>query len=500
MIGKTINNYVIERKLGDGGMGTAYYAKHNRVEREVAIKILHSDHFSNENIRNRFKNEANALIKLTHPNIVQFYDYVEQDNFACLIMEYITGYTLGNYISKIIAGSLPVKQAILIMSSVLDALQYAHDHGIFHRDIKPDNIMVDADGKNVKVMDFGIAKLSTGISMKTTVVNTQMGTPFYMSPEQVKMLPYTAKSDIYSLGVTLFEMVTGKCPYLETTNLFELQSKIVNEPLPSTDKYYPGVPKQIQNAIKIATNKDPEKRFQSCTEFKTYLKKATKEKIISFPAPKPSVFLERVQKKSKLVYLFLGITVISIMGFIIVNKLIKNTGQNNLNEEQSASLVAPPSTNQIQENTSAKDSPLNASKEILISEMDSAKAPRQTEPINLLNEKKPESKPVPIVQPAKIIVPKKEPVIPTLSVVTKDLLKYLKGSKPCGISFLNSNQIAKVRLVQKSDLSVSQLKFEVDYEISENDDNTTTEDCKAFVYYVLKNDTEYRFDKIEKGR
>jgi len=203
MIGTIINNYVIERKLGDGGMGEVYYAKHNKVDREVAIKVLHSHLFLNKSIHNRFKNEANALIKLSHPNIVKIFDYVEQENFACLIMEYINGYTLDEYIEKI-SGPLPSSKATSIICNVLDAVQYAHDNNIYHRDIKPANIMISKDGSKVRIMDFGIAKLTDSVAFQTTHANTQLGTPFYMSPEQIKGLPYSRMSDIYSLGVTLF--------------------------------------------------------------------------------------------------------------------------------------------------------------------------------------------------------------------------------------------------------------------------------------------------------
>ena len=270
MTGKTINNYTIERSLGEGGMGNVYLARHNRIDRLVAIKVLHQNLFGNENIRNRFKNEANALIKLEHPNIVKIYDYVEQDNFACLVMEYIEGYTLDDYIVKV-SGPLVTSKAIHIIGKVLDAVQYAHDNNIYHRDIKPGNIMVSRDGMTVRIMDFGIAKFMDAENFKNTFANTQLGTPFYMSPEQVKGSPYTRLSDIYSLGVTLFEMVTGKCPYQAITNLFELQNKIVNEPLPPTGRYYPHVSPGMQNAITRATEKKPEKRFHSCIEFKTFL-------------------------------------------------------------------------------------------------------------------------------------------------------------------------------------------------------------------------------------
>ncbi len=270
MIGHTINNYLIERKLGEGGMGDVYLGRHNRVDRIVAIKVLHQNLYSNERIRNRFKNEANALIKLAHPNIVRIYDYVEQENFACLIMEYIEGFTLDEYITKI-SGPLTAPKASKIISGILDAVQYAHENNIYHRDIKPGNIMISKDGLTVRIMDFGIAKITDSASFNATNANAQLGTPFYMSPEQVKGLPYTSSSDIYSLGVTLFEMVTGKCPYQAITNLFVLQNKIVNEPLPPTSLYYPDVPKRLQSAIIIATNKDPDQRFGSCAEFKKYL-------------------------------------------------------------------------------------------------------------------------------------------------------------------------------------------------------------------------------------
>lgn len=270
MLGHTINNYLIVRKLGDGGMGAVYYAKHNRIDREVAIKVLHANLFSNANIRNRFKNEANALIKLNHPNIVKIYDYLEQDNMACLVMEYIHGSTLDEYIAKI-TGPLPEQKAIPIIGAVLDAVQFAHDSNIYHRDIKPGNIMIPATGTTAKIMDFGIAKLTDAADMKTTHANAQLGTPFYMSPEQVKGMPFTRQSDIYSLGVTLFEMVTGKCPYKAITNLFELQNKIVNEPLPPTSAFYPAVTMHIQNVIKKATEKNPSNRFVTCAEFKNYL-------------------------------------------------------------------------------------------------------------------------------------------------------------------------------------------------------------------------------------
>jgi serine/threonine protein kinase len=312
MIGKTINNYLIERKLGEGGMGVVYYARHNKVDREVAIKVLHGHLFQNELIHNRFKNEANALIKLVHPNIVKIYDYVEHENFACLIMEYINGFTLDIYLNEY-SGPLPSASAVSIMSSVLDAVQYAHDSNIFHRDIKPSNIMISKDGSRVLIMDFGIAKLTDSNSFQTTHANTQLGTPFYMSPEQIKGLPYTRMSDIYSLGVTFFEMVTGKCPYQDVKSLFELQSKIVNEPLPLTSSYYPNVSPRIQNAITKATQKTPEARFRDCNEFRQFIQDFSSTTIGS-----PSLIVKKPAKKNKTGIILLGVILMAVLVITVV--------------------------------------------------------------------------------------------------------------------------------------------------------------------------------------
>lgn len=355
MIGKIINNYILERKLGDGGMGVVYYAKHNKVDREVAIKVLHSDLFFNESIHNRFKNEANALIKLNHPNIVKIYDYVEQENFACLIMEYINGHTLDDYIAKI-SGPLSSEKVISIIIPVLEAVQYAHDNNVYHRDIKPANIMISQDGNKVRIMDFGIAKLTDSKNFKTTHANTQLGTPFYMSPEQIKGLPYSRMSDIYSLGVTLFEMVTGKCPYHEITSLFDLQSKIVNQPLPHTSDFYPGVSQRIQNAITIATQKSPEHRFQSCADFIKYLRDTHGQTIIVKPTG-PS-FAKPLENKTVWVASIIGgVFLIVILLFIIqptknhIDEPPSKTGttiQNGTNPVEVNKVIPPDSPKQDQ--------------------------------------------------------------------------------------------------------------------------------------------------------
>lgn len=423
MLGETINNYLLERKLGDGGMGIVYHALHNRVDREVAIKVLHNNLFINEKIRNRFKNEANALIKLNHPNIVKIFDYVEQENFACLIMEYINGYTLDEYIAKI-SGPLPSAKATTIICAVLDAVQYAHDNKIFHRDIKPSNIMISKDGNTVRIMDFGIAKLTDSSNFKTTHANAQLGTPFYMSPEQVKGLPYTALSDTYSLGVTLYEMVTGKCPYNEITNLFELQSKIVNEPLPPTSKYYPYVSQLIQNAITIATHKIPEQRFQSCNEFKKYLLEEETKPVVVPPkakpaSPPPVPLMERERKKSNSEYYLIGAIVLAII--IVASVFVNDVGE----KEKSIKNTTESDTVEVA-STFVDTSPIGSlSIDTTIKQSADTSSFTTTEAISDDNDKEKQSE-------------KRSKRKPTYS----DVADYLNGKilRPCGIPFFSSRK------------------------------------------------------------
>ncbi len=247
-------------------------------------------------------------------------------------MEYINGYTLDIYISKV-SGPLPSIKATSIICSVLDAVQYAHDNNVYHRDIKPSNIMIGKDNNKVLIMDFGIAKLTDSKNFKTTHANTQLGTPFYMSPEQVKGMPYSRKSDIYSLGVTLFEMVTGKCPYHGITSLFELQSKIVNEPLPDTNDYYPDVSFQIKNAIVIATQKNPELRFNNCNEFKKSLQ--DKDTPLIVPASKPAIARQTKKMDNLPAYIAvaIGLVMVVIVAFIFFRdkkKIVTGTENNHI--------------------------------------------------------------------------------------------------------------------------------------------------------------------------
>jgi len=265
MIGQQILNYKIISLLGEGGMGSVYLAEHSQVNRKVAIKVLHAQFFKNEDIKLRFKNEASTMAHLQHPNIVNLLDYLEDENGMYLIMEYIQGQDLDEYINNT-TGPMPEEVAIPIMQQILSAFSYAHDKKIVHRDIKPANILISPNG-GVKVLDFGIARLLGENDQNLTKTGTQMGTVFYMSPEQVQGKKVDQLSDIYALGVTFYQMLTGINPYKGLTTDYEVYNKIVKEELPDPLSIYPGMPSYFKPILNKALAKNKDQRFHSCKEF-----------------------------------------------------------------------------------------------------------------------------------------------------------------------------------------------------------------------------------------
>jgi serine/threonine protein kinase len=273
MIGERILNYRIESLLGEGGVGSVYLATHIQLGRKVAIKALNPALVNHPEVRERFRLEATTLSALQHINIVTLYDYLEDERGLFLILEYVPGNPLDNYIRKV-SGPIPESKTIYFFNQILDGLAYAHQKGVVHRDIKPSNIIITSDA-DAKILDFGIAKILKADRAGMTKTGTRMGTVLYMSPEQVKGIAVDARTDVYSLGVTLFEMLTGRCPYDENSMTeFEIYNKIVLEILPRVRSFYPNVSDRMQAIIDKATAKDPNQRFQSCEEFKVALNDA----------------------------------------------------------------------------------------------------------------------------------------------------------------------------------------------------------------------------------
>ncbi|MEI6852999.1 MAG: serine/threonine protein kinase [Bacteroidota bacterium] len=280
MIGQQILSYRIEKLIGEGGMGNVYLGVHTHIGRKVAIKALNPNLAKNPELKERFKNEASTLSQLHHPNIVSLFDYVETDMGIFLVMEYVEGMQMDEYIQKV-TGPIPEEKVIPLFVQILDGVSYAHHRNVIHRDIKPSNIIITEDGK-AKILDFGIAKIISDTSHKLTKTGTKMGTVLFMSPEQVKGSELDKRTDIYSLGITLFQAITGKSPYDDQSSEYEVYKRIVEEPLPDAKQFYVGVSPRIENIIKKATAKNRDDRYEDCDEFKNALlgKESAKEKPV----------------------------------------------------------------------------------------------------------------------------------------------------------------------------------------------------------------------------
>ncbi len=213
MIGQVIGNYKIELKLGEGGMGSVYKGVDLMLEREVAIKVLRPELASQPQIVERFRSEAVTLAKLNHPNVATLYSFFRQGEHLYMVLEFVRGETLDALLAR--RGALTCEQAIPIFCQMLDGIDHAHRYGIIHRDIKPSNMMLTESGA-LKVLDFGIARLLGTARM--TRAGHLIGTIEYMAPEQVRGQETDARSDIYSLGMLLYEMLTGRVPFRLKTN------------------------------------------------------------------------------------------------------------------------------------------------------------------------------------------------------------------------------------------------------------------------------------------
>jgi serine/threonine protein kinase len=272
LIGKTIGQYHLIEELGAGGMASIYRARRTADNREVAIKILPIHLAANETLRQRFMREARMASRLQHPYILPVYDFGEDDSVPFIVMKLIDGGTLADLIRY--KGPLPIRVVARVLTQVADALDYAHDQGVIHRDIKPENILFESNG-HAYLGDFGIARIHEATG-ELTGQGGFLGTAAYASPEQCRGEELTSVSDIYSLGIVLYEMLTGTQPFEGSTPLAVMHQQI-SEPPPNPLKYRPELPVEITDVIRKALTKLPQVRYQSaramCQSFHVALRR-----------------------------------------------------------------------------------------------------------------------------------------------------------------------------------------------------------------------------------
>lgn len=350
-VGKRLDGrYEIQEIIGVGGMAVVYKAHDNVENRTVAIKILKEEFVSNEEFIRRFKNESKAIAVLSHPNIVKVYDVSFGDLIQYIVMEYIDGITLKEFIER--QGSLRWKDAVYFTIQILKGLQHAHDKGIVHRDVKPQNIMVLSDG-TIKVADFGIARFAR--NEQRTITDKAIGSVHYISPEQARGEKTDEKADIYSVGVMLYEMLTGQLPFEAESAVSVAIMQLQRDPKLPTE-INPAIPVGLEQITMHAMQKTPERRYQSASELLCDLEQFKKDPESTFDYSyfvdnSPTKFVdtlisstpasavveeedeevEEVKEKNNMIPILAGIAsaliiAIIILAIIFVPKLFKGTG------------------------------------------------------------------------------------------------------------------------------------------------------------------------------
>ncbi len=291
MIGRIIHNYRIEELIGEGGMGTVYRAVDTMLGRDVALKMLHPKLLQQSTFLERFKNEAQILAKLNHPNIAILHNFIKDGEDYFMVMEYVEGQDLESLLKD--HGNLPSESVIPIVRQALEGIAHAHKKGILHRDIKPANLILTPEG-TVKLMDFGIAKLAGG--QKLTQVNRLVGTLEYLSPEQIQGQEPSPQSDIYAVGVLLFELLTGKLPFQGNTDYDLMQKIITHKPL-KISELDGSISKNLEGIVSKCLNKKPEQRYVSATGVYEELSRISSSRQITIPAKKQVSKIRQTDEK-----------------------------------------------------------------------------------------------------------------------------------------------------------------------------------------------------------
>ncbi len=340
-IGEKLGNFLIRSEIGCGGMGTIYHAVDTMLNREVALKLVHPQLADNEQLMERFKIEAMTQARLNHPNIVTIFSFNRIENETVIAMEYVEGRSLKELLRE--KKQLHVAEAVDIIAQVAEGLRYAHAHNVIHRDIKPANIMIGRDGK-VKISDFGIAKiLGTQGLTKTGML---MGTPWYTSPEQIVGKSIDFRTDLYSLGVTFYEVLTGRVPFdSETNSEFQIQKAHLETPPPRPSIYNPEIGVKLEKFILLALQKDIEKRFQSAGDMINELQRIrhdlTKAGLTSSPGVTQKIAPPAERRRR---FLLAPLKILAFLCLLLagITLIVILSGRSGMNEEQGESRGQPP--------------------------------------------------------------------------------------------------------------------------------------------------------------
>ncbi len=321
MIGRTLGHYRIAARLGPGGMGEVYLAEDTKLNRKVALKILPAEVAGDPERRKRFEREAQAVAALNHPGIVTVHSVEEAEGVHFITMELVEGRTLSELIPK---DGLPLGRFFEVAVPLADAISAAHGRGITHRDLKPENVMVTDDGR-IKVLDFGLAKLMEGApaggaasplpAATTTEPGRILGTVAYMSPEQAEGKPVDPRSDIFSLGVVLYVMATGRRPFDGDTPASILSSVIKDTP-PSVTERKPALPRDLGRIVRRCLHKDPERRYQTAKDIRNELEELRKD-LDSGELLSPLVERPRRRLVMTAPAMTLGVLVLGISAFVL---------------------------------------------------------------------------------------------------------------------------------------------------------------------------------------
>lgn len=296
-IGKKLSNrYLIEELLGQGGMSAVYKATDPNLKRVVAIKMIHSHLSSEPDFVQRFEEEASAVAQLRHPGIIQVFDFNKQGDDYYMVMEFVPGETFQQHLQRLSeeGRQLPIEKIVEYMASICDAVEYAHRRGMIHRDIKPANVMLSVNDQAI-LTDFGIAKIVG--SQRHTATGAVVGTALYMSPEQIRSERVDHRTDIYSLGVMLFEMISGRPPF-QADSALTLMMMHISNPVPDPKKLNPRVPDELVAVVNKALAKNPNNRYQSAAEMAAALRQISARfgGIPIAPVPPDATMVEKTPR------------------------------------------------------------------------------------------------------------------------------------------------------------------------------------------------------------